>query len=417
MRTGEKERRASPEGRRAPSAAVMQSKLRLQDLDVAGKRVLVRVDFNVPIRDGLVADDTRVRATLPTLRHLLRGGAAVIVMSHRGRPRGQRQANLSMAPLAAELRSRLGVAVHTADDCVGPLAQTAVDALRPGEVLLLENLRFHAEETANEPRFAAALAALADIYVNDAFGVSHRSHASVVGVAGAAEHAAAGDLLLREIKMLSRVLVQPPTPFVLVLGGAKVQDKVGIIANLLPLVDRVVIGGAMANAFLAASGRQIGNSLAPAPAIDQAAQLLRTADAAGVELVLPTDLVVAPAIDAPQAATVVTDVAADRMALDIGPVSRERFVAAIADAQTVVWNGPMGVFETPEFAAGTVAVAQAIAALGSGALTIVGGGDTAAAAALAGITRRVTHVSTGGGASLDLLSGAILPGVAALHDR
>ncbi len=409
--------RSTPEGRRAPTAAVLRSKLALQDLDVDGKRVLVRADFNVPIDDGHVTDDTRIRATLPTLRHLRRAGAAMIVVSHRGRPEGQRDEALSMASVAGALGERLGVAVAGADDCVGPSASAAVEALEPGGVLLLENLRFHGGETANDPAFAAALAAHADVFVNDAFGVSHRAHASVVGVAETGIRSAAGDVLQREVSTLSRVLVNPPLPFVMVLGGAKVKDKVGVVGNLLPLLDTIIIGGAIANAFLAARGHPIGGSLVPAEAIGQARRLLDTAADAAVEVLLPVDLVAAPGLDRPDAAHVVTEVADDEMALDIGPTTVDRFVAALADAGTVVWNGPMGVFEVAAFAAGSYAIAQAIATIDSDGFTVVGGGDTAAVAAMAGISQRVSHISTGGGASLDLLSGAILPGVAALTDK
>jgi phosphoglycerate kinase len=321
-----------------------------------------------------------------------------------------------MRPVADALAERLSVPVLLAPDCVGAEVERMAEALPGGTILLLENLRFHAGEKANDPKFAMALSRLGELYVNDAFGVSHRAHASVAGVT---EHitAVAGDLLQREVGMLSRVLVQPASPFLLVLGGAKVADKVGVIANLLPLVDQIAIGGAMANAFLAATGRQIGNSLAPDGAIEQARGLLRDAKAAGVEVLLPKDLVCAPGIDRPDAARVVYEVAADEMALDIGPESRRAFVSVIAQAQTVVWNGPMGVFETPEFGEGTRAIAEAIADLPDAAFSVVGGGDTAAAAAVAGITDRVSHVSTGGGASLDLLSGQILPGVASLTDK
>lgn len=395
----------------------MRTKLRLQDLVVDRQRVLVRVDFNVPVADGRVIDFTRIDATLPTIRHLLRAGAAVVLMAHRGRPRGERRPDLSLQPVADALADRLAIGVRTVCDCVGAAAQNAVAELDPGQVLLLENLRFHGGETSNDQLFAEQLAGLADAYVNDAFGVSHREHASVVGVAQAMARAAAGDLLQREVSMLSRVLIQPAPPFVLVLGGAKVEDKVAIIANLLPLVDRIVIGGAMANAFLAAAGRQIGNSLAPPGAIEQAGNIMAKAAQADVDLVLPSDLVVAPEIDAGERAQVVRDVGSDQMALDIGPRSTERFAGVIGGARTVVWNGPMGVFERPAFAAGTQGVAEAIGALGAAAFTVIGGGDTASAAARAGITNRVTHVSTGGGASLELLSGAILPGVAALTEK
>lgn len=389
----------------------------LGDVEVAGLRVLVRADFNVPVVDGEVTDDTRIVGTLPTLRRLLAAGARVLVMSHRGRPGGEADASFSMAPVAASLAAHLGQEVELAPDCVGERTRALAEAVQPGGVLLLENLRFHPEETSNELAFATELAELADVYVNDAFGVSHRAHASVDAVAGIVPVAVAGELLQREVTMLSRALLEPAKPFLLILGGAKVSDKVALISNVLPLVDQIMIGGAMANAFLAARGVEIGGSLAPADAIDEARTVIGQAESAGVELLLPVDLVAAPALDAPEAAHVVSAVAAEEMALDIGPQTQERFAAAVAAARTVVWNGPMGVFEMPEFAAGTRAVATAVAALGEDAFTVIGGGDTAAAAAQFGISGAVTHVSTGGGASLDLLSGAVLPGVAALTDR
>jgi phosphoglycerate kinase len=404
-------------GPTAPSATALAGKLTLEDIEVEGRRVLVRVDFNVPVADATVSDDNRIIAALPTIRNLIERRARLILMSHRGRPGGVVDTEFSMAPVATRLGAVLECEVGLAPDCVGPDVRRLVDGLKPGEVVLLENLRYHPGETANDPAFAAALAELADVFVSDAFGVAHRAHASVVGVAGIVPQAAAGRLLQREVETLSRALVDPPNPFVLILGGAKVSDKVELISNVLPLVDRIVIGGAMANAFLAARGVPIGGSLAPAVAIEQARGLLLAAAEAGVELVLPVDLVVAPAIDRPDAAHVVEAVNDGEMALDIGPASQARFSAAIADARTVVWNGPMGVFETPGFDGGTRAVAAAVAGLGSRAFTVIGGGDTAAAAALFGIASQVTHVSTGGGASLELLSGAVLPGVAALTDR
>lgn len=408
--------RGGAERRTAPTAAVLRTKLWLQDLDLAGRTVLVRADFNVPVEEGHVADDTRIMGTLPTLSYLQRAGARVVVMSHRGRPKGRPVADLSLQPISRVLADRVQARVEFVSDCVGPSVQAAVGGLEPGGILLLENLRFHAGETANDAAFAAALAGLADVYINDAFGASHREHASIAGVPLVAPRAAAGHLLHREVNMLSRVLAQPEPPFVLILGGAKVSDKVAIIGNLLPLIDRLLIGGAMANAFLAAQGRAIGGSLASQQAISQAAEVLAAAAVAAVEVVLPDDLIVAPAIDRPDMAHVVHDVPAEEMALDVGPETRGRFAAALASARTVVWNGPMGVFETPAFADGTRSMAESIAALAPPAFTVIGGGDTAAAAAKFSISSRVSHVSTGGGASLDLLSGRILPGVAALTD-
>jgi len=379
--------RPRAEGRRAPAAAVLRGKLRLQDLEVQGRRVLVRADLNVPVEAGAVTDDTRIQATLPTLRHLLRAGAAVVLCSHRGRPPKGGADEFSMRPVADALAECISAPVRLAPDCVGGTVEAMARDLPPGSVLLLENLRFHAEEKANDPGFAAALARTGELYVNDAFGASHRAHASIVGITSHMR-GAAGDLLQREVGMLSRVLVKPQSPFVLMLGGAKVADKVGVIGNLLPLVDQIIIGGAMANAFLAASGRQMGGSLAPAEAVVQARSLLREATAAGVEVLLPADLIAAKGIDRPQTAHVVREVPDEEMALDIGPDSAAAFVEAIGRARTVVWNGPMGVFETPAFQQGTQSVAQAIARLSGSAFTVVGGGDTAAAAARAGIAAR-----------------------------
>ena len=405
------------EGRSAPTAAVLRGKVRLQDLNVGGQPVLVRADLNVPVEDGEVTDATRIEGTLPTLRHLLRGGARVVLMSHRGRPGGRRRPELSMAPVAVALSRRLQASVVAVEECIGDGVGRAIERLSDGDVLLLENLRFHPGETANDNEFAAALAAHAPIYVNDAFGASHRAHASIAGVPERCEVAAVGDLLYREVTTLSRVLVQPTAPFVLVLGGAKVTDKVGLVGNLLPLVDRIVIGGAMANAFLVAEGRDLGGSYAPEESISGAAEIVERARDSGVELVLPHDFVVASSRDRGDEARITEYVGAEEMALDIGPKSRERFGAALVGARTVVWNGPMGVFETEAFAGGTRTVAAAIADLGSEAFTVLGGGDTAAAASMTGITHQVSHISTGGGAVLELLGGAILPGVSVLSDR
>jgi len=402
---------------RALSARALARKLTLEDVPVEGRRVLVRVDFNVPVADGVVTDDNRITAALPTIRHLIGRGARVVLMSHRGRPGGAPDARFSMAPVATRLSELLGQSVALAPDCIGSDVRELVQELAQGQILLLENLRYHAGETSNDLGFAAELAELADAYVSDAFGVAHRAHASVVGVAGIVSESVAGQLLQREVETLSRALVEPSKPFVLILGGAKVSDKVALISNVLPIVDQIIIGGAMANAFLAAQGRPIGASLAPADANDAARDLLVEAADANVDLVLPTDLVVAPAIDRPQDAHVVETVADDEMVLDIGPASAAHFAATIAGARTVAWNGPMGVCETPGFDQGTRVVAAAVAALGSHAFTIIGGGDTAAAAAMFDIADAVSHVSTGGGASLDLLSGALLPGVEALTDR
>ncbi len=403
------------------SAQALGAKLRLCDLEVAGRRVLVRADLNLPVHDGVVTDDTRLRATLPTLRALLDADAAPVVMSHRGRPQGERLEELSMAPVADALRAALGTEVALLDDCVGEDIEAAVRALAPGRVALLENLRFHPGETANDPEFARQLGSLAELYVDDAFGAAHRAHASVAGVPQHVAQAAAGRLLELEVGMLSRCLEDPAKPFVLVAGGAKVSDKLAAVANLMPLVDRLIIGGAMANSVLACRGVAMGRSRIEEGSLELAAGLIERAADNGVDVLLPDDFVVAPEVDGPDgldAAQVVTQVPEDAMALDIGPATAERFAAALADAQTVLWNGPMGVFEVDELAAGTRRIGAAIAEVaGRGGLSIVGGGDTAAAVSAMGLSSAMSHVSTGGGASLDLLSGAVLPGIAALTDR
>lgn len=406
------------------SAQALASKLRLADLEVAGRRVLVRVDLNLPVLDGVVTDDTRLQATLPTLRALLDRGAALVVMSHRGRPRGERLEELSMAPVADALRAALETEVVLLPDCVGEDVEAAARSLAPGQVALLENLRFHPGETANDPEFARRLGSLAELYVDDAFGVAHRAHASVVGVPQYVARAAAGRLVELEVGMLSRCLEGPAKPFVLVVGGAKVSDKLAAVTNLMPLLDRLIIGGAMANAVLACRGVAMGRSRIEEGSLELAAGLIARAADNGVEVLLPDDFVVAPEVegleglDGVESAQVVTEVPEDTMALDIGPVSAERFAAALADARTVLWNGPMGVFEVDELAAGTRRLGAAIAEVaGRGGLSIVGGGDTAAAVSAAGLSSAMSHVSTGGGASLDLLSGTVLPGIAALTDR
>ena len=402
---------------RAPTADLLATKLRVDEARLAGERVLLRADFNVPVQQGQVTDDTRIVATLPTLRLLHDMGSAVVVMAHRGRPAGRPDPELTMTPVAARLQELLGLEIAIATDSLGERVQEQINGLRPGNLLLLENLRFHPGETSNDPALAAALAALAPCFVNDAFGASHREHASIVGVPSQTRVAAAGLLLISEVERLSRVLRQPASPFVLVLGGAKVSDKVGLIANLLALTDRIVIGGAMAYAFLAARGDEVGRSKLQTEAVETAATVLETARERGVEILLPEDHVVVPDFESSRRARVIDRIPADEMAVDIGPSTRSRFGEALFDARTVVWNGPMGVFEVDAYAAGTLSVAAAVADLGDEAFTVLGGGDTAAAAALAGIGDRVSHISTGGGASLDLLAGAKLPGVAALCDR
>ncbi|QDR81889.1 phosphoglycerate kinase [Sporomusa termitida] len=394
------------------------NKKSLNDIWVAGKKVLVRVDYNVPMdKEGNITDDTRIRATLPTLEYLLSKNAAVILASHLGRPKGKVAPQFSLKPVALRLSQLLfGREVRFAADCVGPEAQKMTAALGGGQLLLLENLRFHAEEEKNDPDFARQLAGLADILVNDAFGVSHRAHASVHGITKYIP-AVSGFLMDKELLFLGQAVTNPARPFVAIIGGAKVSDKIGVIKNLLHKVDTLIIGGGMANTFLAAQGYQTGKSLVEADKLELARELVAVAKAKGVSLLLPEDVVVADrfAADAVRKTVGVAEIPAEWMALDIGPASAASFAAALTGAQTVVWNGPMGVFEFDVFAAGTEAVAQAVAA--SGAKSIVGGGDSVAALEKLKLAGKITHISTGGGASLEFLEGKELPGIAALADK
>ncbi|MFZ0216506.1 MAG: phosphoglycerate kinase [Candidatus Dormiibacterota bacterium] len=381
--------------------------------DVAGRRVLVREDLNVPLHDGRIADDTRIQAAVPTLRELRDRRARVVVTSHLGRPRGKVDPDLSLRPVAERLGELLGSPVAFAGDCVGEAAIQAVEALPPGGVLLLENVRFHPGEEANDPTFAAQLASHGDLYVNDAFAASHRAHASVVGVA---DHlpAYAGALMLAELAALQRALDAPRRPLVAIVGGAKVSTKAGVLRFLLPRVDTLVVGGAMANTFVKARGDDVGSSYVEDEALDEAR---RVAGEAGDKLVLPTDGLAAEALESGREVRVVAvaRVPAGWMIADAGPRSQERFAAAVADAGTVVWNGPVGVAEIAEFAGGTRSLAEAIVA--SDAYSLVGGGDTAAAVAALGLAGRFSHVSTGGGATLEYLEGKELPGVAVLREE
>jgi phosphoglycerate kinase len=386
----------------------------VRDVDVKGKRVVVRVDFNVPLKDGAVADDRRIRAALPTIQYLRDQGAAVALMSHLGRPKGEPKPEFRMDPVADRLSQLLGTRVTKLDDCVGPKVESAVEAMKPGDVILLENTRFKPGETKNDPALADGLATLGEVYVNDAFGTAHRAHASTAGVA---QHlpAVAGFLMEKELNYLGRALADPKRPFLAILGGAKISDKIGVIQNLLAQVDSLLIGGGMANTFFKAQGLSVGDSLVEDEALDTARELL---DSAGDRLVLPVDCVVADRFDADADAKVVpVDQVSDGWRiLDIGPASVAHFSNRLAAAKTVVWNGPMGVFEFPRFAEGTFAVARALAGL-KDATTIIGGGDSAAAVEQSGLADKMSHISTGGGASLEFLEGKELPGVAALMDK
>jgi len=388
----------------------------VRDLDVAGKKVLVRVDFNVPLNDkGEITDDTRITASLPTIQYLLEQKAAVILMAHLGRPKGQVKPELSLAPVAKHLGKLLGKKILFAPDCVGEAAQAAASKLKPGHILLLENLRFHKEEEKNDMEFAEKLASLADLYVNDGFGVSHRAHASVEGVTHFLP-AAAGFLLEKEIQYVGQAVTNPLHPFVAIIGGAKVSDKIGVISNLLDKVDTLLIGGGMANTFLAAQGYKMGKSLVEEDKLDLAKELLAKAKKNKVNMLLPTDLVMAAAFapDAEHVTEKVKNLNQAYMALDIGAETSKAYAEALADAKMIVWNGPMGVFEMDTFCKGTEAVAKAVAK--SRATSIVGGGDSVAAIEKLGLAKRITHISTGGGASLEYLEGKVLPGVAALDD-
>ena len=390
----------------------------VKDVDVRSKRVLVRVDYNVPLdANGNVSDDKRITASLPTINYLLEQGARIILCSHLGRPKGEVKKEFSLAPVAKRLKELLpNVNIYFASDCIGEEAQQKAAALKDGEILLLENLRFHKEEEKNDPEFAKKLASLAEIYVSDAFGTVHRAHASTAGVA-AYLPAVAGFLIGKELSIMGGALENPERPFVAILGGAKVADKIGVITNLLNKCDTLLIGGGMAYTFFKAMGYEIGDSLLDAESIDLAKQLMETAKDKGVKLLLPVDTVVAKAFaaDAEHMTVASNAIPAGWQGLDIGEKTRELFAAEIKNAKTVIWNGPMGVFEFPEFAKGTEAVAKACAECGG--TTIIGGGDSASAVKKLGYADKMTHISTGGGASLEFLEGKVLPGVAALNDK
>lgn len=389
----------------------------VRDVDVRGRKVLVRVDFNVPIENGRVTDDTRIRAALPTIQYLLEQGAAVILMSHLGRPKGKPDPKFSLRPVAEHLSQLLGKPVKFCPEVVGSTAEKMARELKPGEVMLLENTRFHPGEKKNDPEFARQLAALAGpdgLFVNDAFGSAHRAHASVVGVARYLP-AVAGFLMEKELNFLGKLLTHPERPFVAILGGAKISDKIGVIRSLLQKADKLLIGGGMANTFFKAQGYEVGASLVEDEVLDTAKELLSTGEG---KLLLPVDVVIADrfAADAQKRVVAVDQVPADWMILDIGPKTVEQFKKALRPAKTVFWNGPMGVFEFPRFAEGTFAIARALAEL-EDAVTVIGGGDSVAAVKQAGVADKITHISTGGGASLEFLEGKELPGVAVLEDK
>jgi phosphoglycerate kinase len=391
------------------------AKLSIEQLDVNGRRVFLRADLNVPLEGATVTDDTRLTAVVPTIEHALGKGAAVLLASHLGRPKGKPAPEFSLRPVADRLSDLLGRTIPLAPDCVGPETEAQARALKAGDILLLENLRFHAGEEANDDGFARQLAALADCYVNDAFAAAHRAHASIEAITRHLQPAAAGLLMRRELETLTRILERPERPLVAILGGAKVSDKLALVEHLLDRVDALLIGGGMAFTFLRALGHDIGRSLVEADRVETARRVLESARRRGVQLVLPVDAIVATGLDSAEGRAVgIREIPPTQMGLDIGPLTIDRFTTSLRTARTIVWNGPMGVFEKPAFAAGTLALARAVA--DGPAFSVVGGGDTVAAVAHAGVAERIGYISTAGGAFLEFLEGRKLPGVEALTE-
>ena len=392
------------------------NKLGISDLDLNGRRVFMRVDFNVPLADGQITDDTRIQAALPSIRYVIEKNGKLILASHLGRPKGKPDPKYSLKPVATRLGNLLRKAVQFAPDCVGPEVEKMVSDLPPGGVLMLENLRFHAEEEKNDPEFAKQLAKLCDVYVNDAFGAAHRAHASTAGIAAYVKQAAAGFLMEKELESLSYALTRAEKPFVAIVGGAKISDKIELIESFINIANNILVGGAMTYTFLRARGIATGKSLVESEKIALAKDLLAKASTKDVSIELPVDHVVAPGLESAASQVIsITETPPDQMGLDIGPETIRRYSGIIRQAKTIVWNGPMGVFENPKFASGTFAIARAVA--DSNAYSIVGGGDSAAAVAQSGVGSKITHISTGGGASLEFLSGQKLPGVEVLTDK
>ena len=397
------------------------NKLTIQDLDLRGKRVFIRVDFNVPLKDGVVTDDTRIRETLPTLRLAIQKGGKLVLASHLGRPKGGPEPKYSLLPAAKKLEQLIERPVRFASDCVGPIPESKSRSLAEGDILLLENVRFHPEEEKNDEAFSKQLAALCDgVFILDAFGSSHRAHASVVGITKFVKQAAAGLLMEKEIEYIGKAISDPARPFTAILGGAKVSDKIEVVENLMKIADAMLIGGGMAYTFLKAQGLPIGKSLVEEDKIDLAKRILADAKEKNFKFLLPADNVIAPEFKADSPATIVdvSAMPADQMGLDIGPKTIAAYQAEIAISKTIVWNGPMGVFEMPAFAKGTLEIAKAVAAATTaGAISIIGGGDSVAAVQQSGVAKQISHISTGGGASLEYLGGRKLPGVEALTDK